>query len=233
MADPLSTIASILAILDATIAVYNKVHDATRLPKAFQKIAAQMSLVWDTLAEAEEKYPPDSPKDTSIEATLLACKQDTESLQKLYAVVCEHINSNWLSRYKRHISTLAHGRKEKVEELWKRILETVQTLTSYHIFRNLPTSPDNLKTAIAEIEEVEDSLPEEGIGHTSTYNAPVAMVHSGSGTNNARVAAGQMYNDNATHEDHSHVTNNYGQGTNDPHASGEDGKSTVAQSLAA
>lgn len=187
MADPLSTIASILAILDATIAVYKTVHDAKRLPQAFQKIATQISLAWDILFEAELHYKQAPGQDeSSIQATLVACKQDATDLKEMYVVVCEYIDSNWLPRYKRHISNLAHGRKEKVEELWKRILETLQTLTSYHIFRNLPTS-QKLVPAIEEIEQVEDSAPEEFVGITNTFNAPVGNAHSGPGDNKAKV----------------------------------------------
>jgi len=185
MAEALGIISSILAILDAIKATYKKVNDAARLPKAFQKIISQTDLAWDILAEVEERYTIEEARDQDkIHASLKVCEEDVKSLQTLYDIVCNHADGNWMSRYKRHISNMAHDRPRKAEELWKRLLETLQVLTSYHIFRSLPTPVETLETAIEEIEDTEDSLPERPAGN-SIFEGPVGSVHSGSGPNHS------------------------------------------------
>lgn len=181
----MGVISSILAILDAIKTTYKKVNDAARLPNTFQKIISQTDLAWNILAEVEEQYNTGEPRDREkILGSLKVCEEDARSLQTLYDIVCNHADGNWMARYRRHISNMAHDRPRKAEELWKRLLETLQVLTSYHIFRNLRTPVETLQTAIAEIEDTEDSLPEQPAGN-SIFNAPVGSVHSGSGPNNS------------------------------------------------
>lgn len=185
MADVIGVISSVLAILDAIRTTYQKVDDAARLPKAFQKIESQINLVWNILAQVEERYKREQPLDEdNILQSLKSCEEDAKSLQTLYDIVCKNADGNWLARYKRHISNMAHDRPRKVEELWKRLLETLQVLTSYHIFRSLQAPVDDLQTAIEEIDDIEDSLLEQSTS-SSIFNAPVGSVHSGSGPNHS------------------------------------------------
>jgi hypothetical protein len=186
MAEVIGTISAILGILDTVKTVYGKVSDASHLPEAFQRIISQIDTAWNILDEAEEQYKKAETQELDkIRGTLQICKEDAEHLQTLYTVVCEHADSNWLRRYRRVASNIAHDRSGKVEDLWKHLLETLQVLTSYHIFHNLPTASHSLEEAIKAIEEVGDSLPpDQGTGD-HIFHAPVGAVHSGSGANHS------------------------------------------------
>lgn len=187
MAEVIGAISAILGILDAVKKVYEKVADASRLPKAFERIFAQIDLAWNILTEAEERFKKSQTQELDkIRGTLDICKDDAVKLQKLYVIVCEHAESNWFRRYKREVENMVHDRSHKVEDLWKHLLETLQVLTAYQVFYNLPTPSQDLEQAIRDIEDVADSMLEPEPAGQYTFNAPVNNVHSGSGENKSQ-----------------------------------------------
>ncbi|KAK5733777.1 hypothetical protein LTR17_009481 [Elasticomyces elasticus] len=183
MADPLSIIGLILQLLDTAKTYYDKVQDARRLPQAFREIYEQIDLVKSTFEEVKLRYKQSTDED-KVKGTLEKCEQDLASLTDIYKLVCETADAKWYSRYKDHVKSMAKGRKGRVEELWARILNGVETLESYHVFKNLATIED-INTALEKIEEVENSFGEQG-GEGVTIHGSVANYHSGEGLNKSQ-----------------------------------------------
>lgn len=182
MADPLGTITSIIALLETAKKAYDKVQDATHLPQAFGKINARINLATETLVEVRVRYQKNTEEEAKIEATLQECEKDAEKLKTIYELVCKAADSDWYHRYKAYVKNLVHDRKGKVEEVWKSLLEGLEVLRGYHLFKNLSTAAD-VAAAIKDIQEVEDSLPEDGV----QFYGPVAVAHTGSGENKSSV----------------------------------------------
>ena len=182
MADPLTIITSIITLLDTVKKTYDKVQDATHLPQAFHKIHNRVDLATKTLSEVRQKYQKNTEEDKEIRGSLQGCEQDALVLKEMYGEVCAAANSDWLHRYKGYISNMMHGRKGKVEDSWRSLLEGLDVLQGYHLFRNLSTAPE-IAAAIKESQEMEDSLPDDG----ANFYAPVGLAHTGSGENRANV----------------------------------------------
>jgi hypothetical protein len=100
----------------------------------------------------------------------------------MYETVCVAANADWARRYRGHISNMIYDRKGKVEDVWKSLLEGLEVLQGYHLFKSLSTAAE-VAIAIKEIQEVEDFLPGDG----STFSGPFGLAHTGSGENHASV----------------------------------------------
>ncbi|KAF2484018.1 hypothetical protein BDY17DRAFT_322901 [Neohortaea acidophila] len=182
MADPLSTITSIIQLLQISKAAYDSVQDATHLPQAFDAINARIELATATLEEIRLKYQKNTEEEAKIRRTLQECEKDAEDLKAMYETVCAAAGGNWQHRYRSIFSNMVHDRKCKVEGVWRRLLEGLEVLRGYHLFKTLSTA-EEIAAAIVEIQNVEDSLPDDG----ATFYAPVGLAHTGSGANSANV----------------------------------------------
>lgn len=204
MPDPItitSLAAAIIAIVGAAKEAYDVAKDAQGLPKAFAVIHAQMPLTQHTLSLIKDNCESDR-NEAEILKVLSACKEDAEKLSEIFKKVCPGDKDGFLDRYKKALRSMKLGRRDKVELLWRSILEYLQTLHQYDASRRLIPRKE-LEEAISKIEavslkrygisiaipilipnQIPDSLPESDGGDTITTHGQGSNVKS-SGINQA------------------------------------------------
>lgn len=139
MADPLSIIGTIIQLLDTAKKCYDKVQGARKLKQSFHNIYTQIDLVKATFEEIKKCYR-DNDDRRKIADVLEKCEQDTKRLLEIYVLVSENADKPWATRYADYVKSMVQDRKEKVEELWARILEGIRVLQGFHAFSSLATN---------------------------------------------------------------------------------------------
>ncbi|SMR49202.1 unnamed protein product [Zymoseptoria tritici ST99CH_1E4] len=157
MADPLSIISSIITLLQAAKTAYDTVQGAIRLPEAFGQIHSRIDLATETLVEIKRRYKGQTNEENKIKGTLRECERDAENIKKIFVAVCSAASSDWLDRQRGYVSNIVHDHKSKVEDLWRRLLEGLQVLQGYHLFKNLSTGAD-MAAAVLENNPLEQAL---------------------------------------------------------------------------
>lgn len=155
MPDPItitSLAAAIIEIVGAAKEAYDVAKDAQGLPKAFAVIDAQMPLTQRTLSSIKDNFESDH-NEAEVLKVLSACKEDAANLSEIFKKVCPGEKDGFLDRYKKALRSMKFGRKNKVELLWRSILEYLQTLHQYDASqRSIPRK--ELEEAITKIEAV-------------------------------------------------------------------------------
>lgn len=181
MAEAISVIGLIGAIINIAEAIketYATATEANRLPRAFGVVSERISVVQRTLSILQTNYRG-TEDESAIRESFLTCKENAESLKFIFEQVCPVEGEGILRKYRKALSSLKPGRSEKVENLFKEILDTLQTLQAFHIFKNLIPIED-LMDAIKEIDEVNPSLPESPATTINSWGTG-AMFNSGPG----------------------------------------------------
>lgn len=159
MADPLGTIASIIALLQTAKAAYDNVQNATHLPQVFGKIHGRITLATETLVEVQQRYQTNTQDEAKIRGTLQGCEKDAKELKEIYEAVCAAAKADRQQRYRSYVSNLIHDRKSKVEEVWRSLLEGLEVLRGYHLFRALPLPDLTPKPVNALLEAAASIIP--------------------------------------------------------------------------
>lgn len=181
-------IGSVVSISDAILEAYKIAKDAQKLPEAFAVVSERMPVVQRTLLIVESNYRRNEDE-PAIRQCLTTCKEKAEDLQYIFEEVCTVEKDGVLRRYRKALKTLTPGRGDKVENLFKDILDTLHTLHAFHMFKNLIPIED-LKAAIEEVANVEPSISDST--NTTIYSSgPGAMFNNGSGEMRAK----QVYGD--------------------------------------
>ncbi|KAK6428637.1 hypothetical protein LTR95_015220 [Oleoguttula sp. CCFEE 5521] len=193
----LSVISSVIAIIDKSRQLYEAAHNAEGLHEAFRKVAITVPLVHTTLKEAEQALKTELARSrgmaqteaidrsaTEVKPVFEACKVNVEALHDIFEQVVPVDEDTRVERYKKVLSIIFPGKKKKVEELMKEILEKLQLLHTYHFFRTA-VSDMGLEDAIKELDAVEPSLPDDEGGK---------YVNTGSGPQNIHEGSGEQYN---------------------------------------
>ncbi|KAJ0162642.1 hypothetical protein CTA2_4239 [Colletotrichum tanaceti] len=159
MADPLSIIGSVIAILTAAEATYKGIKDIKRLPQAFQKLDTWLPLVRETLKEAEEHCHPADARGLEIEALKEAvetCKQQAEMLQDILKKLEPEDPASVRDKYWKILAAV--GKKARVEELMRGILESVHAIACHRMMKAATTAHvGRLEAAIEELKSMQPS----------------------------------------------------------------------------
>lgn len=218
----LAEASAILGVISACITVFEKAkqgydaaHNAKGLPEAFRKVSENIPLVLSILSsiyailEARKnaiKHPGDVAHEQAfkdavevVQPVIDKCQENAESLKHIFDKVLPDDDASWLKRYRLALHTLKLGRKQKVEDLMKEILEKLSLLQTDHYFGTAIQS-DNLQTAIQQLKKVSSSLPDDEGNSGGTFN------NSGSGPQN--VSTGKSSQTNNTQSGGSGNTQN-------------------------
>ncbi|WYZ35118.1 hypothetical protein EsH8_I_001394 [Colletotrichum jinshuiense] len=159
MADPLSIIASVIALLTAAEATYKGIRGIKRLPQAFQKLEKGLPLVLETLKEAKENYHPEDVGEPDIEAlkqVVKTCEQKAEGLQEILKKLEPEDPASVRDKYFTIVK--AQGKKARVEELMKEILESVHSIACHRIMKTATTAHvERLEAAIEDLKNLQSS----------------------------------------------------------------------------
>jgi hypothetical protein len=154
-------ISGIIAVIDATINVYDAATDASGLPEVFRDVAKRLPLVQKTL-QAVQGYLERNPNDASCDGMKLVlegCKEKANRLATIFEKVVPPADASRTERYL--LATRNLGKGDTVESLMKGILDDVHLLTGNRI-TNLPTRAEIeglIRAAMADVSAVPPSLP--------------------------------------------------------------------------
>lgn len=181
MAEALSVVGlvgSIITIIDTTTDIYKLAQDAEKLPEAFAAVNERLPILRETFSVIDESYHG-SEDGQAIQQALIACKSKVEDLSHIFGVVCSAEGDSVLQRYRKALRSLKPGRREKVETLFRGILDTLLALQAFHVFKHLLPVED-LTVAMQEMDDVEPSMAD-GISTTIHSSGTGAMFNNGMG----------------------------------------------------
>ncbi|KAJ3951646.1 hypothetical protein N0V92_011935 [Colletotrichum tropicale] len=198
MADILALVGTVVGLLTAAEGAYDKIKEIRGLPQAFAEISLRLPLAREILDKVDKKYAnlPLS-KVGAIAPVIEDCRNNAESLktilQKLQPKDSASSWSNIVNRYTSIIKSM--GKKERVEDLIKKILQDTQQLANNEAIKAATSEElEKLENAIKHMNMVEKSVSDEaledGKGVSITGTGPQNFqvgdnnklyTHSGSG----------------------------------------------------
>jgi hypothetical protein len=198
----LGLISSVIAIIEASRDLYDAASSVEGLHEAFRAVSQNIPLVLNILRDCkkvQEQVDRDYSLTTdadrkreieesskAVEPLIKACQENGKRLQEIFQKVVSEDDASWIERYKKAASAVMPGKKRKVEDLMKEILEKLQLLHTSRFFkseneqRNEKKSKE-LETAITQLSELPSSLPGDE-GQYSHYGSGAMFVNPGLGT---------------------------------------------------
>ncbi|OTA68561.1 hypothetical protein K449DRAFT_386860 [Hypoxylon sp. EC38] len=195
-ADVISLISGIIAIIDASLKLYEAVNDASGLPQSFRDVATRLPLVHDTLEVAsvglaDEEDIPSATSRIALTKVLEGCHDKADALKRVMQAVIPQAGASRMERYFRALRTIPNA--DKVENLMDGILCDIQVLTGNRAVK--AATQTQVKHLIDGMKARERS---NGGGRTpaSLYNASTGSqyVHSGYGNQNVATRGGIQIN---------------------------------------
>ncbi|KAL6918445.1 hypothetical protein FSST1_009940 [Fusarium sambucinum] len=192
--DPLSILASTLAIVQAITSTYKAIQYLKGLPNEFIEVNRNLPLTKDTLILARDRLQDLALDDSSreaIQSVVSGCEEKAKLLLDIFEKVEKGVkhtkDGSVLDLYR--TSLLRLGKAHRVETLMQDILKGLDALATNHLFRTAPQSQiAQLKDAIDHLSNIESSVPD------SDFE---------SGTNYQTIASGGTgYQSNTTGHDH-------------------------------
>lgn len=191
-------ISSVISLIETSRSLYDAANDADGLHEAFRAVALNVPLVLNivkgckTVQEGLAKdyeASTDADQKRELEATteavkpvMLKCKENAEALKEIFEKVVPGDEAKWLERYKKAAKSLMPGRKKKVEELMKEMLEKLQLLQTSRFFQaEIEKRSQKLEDGISQLSEIEPSLQEDS-GAFNHYGTGPQNVNTGTGT---------------------------------------------------
>ena len=163
--DVIGGISAVIAIIQASIGLYNGARKDLKLSEAFEATGRQLPIILDTLRTCENHLEPikgSLPIDAceALEKTLNACEDKAEMLKKIFEKVIPGENDGWNSRYLKILKRLGKG--NKVEELMISITEAVKLVVNFQGDKSATLEQiTKLEDIIKEMKSVKSSVPEE------------------------------------------------------------------------
>lgn len=196
-------ISSVISLIETSRSLYDAANDAEGLHEAFRAVALNVPLVLNilkgcrTIQEGLAKdyeASTDADQKRELEATteavkpvILKCKENAEALKEIFEKVVSGDEAKWLERYKKAAKSLMPGRKKRVEELMKEMLEKLQLLQTSRFFQaEIEKRSQKLEDGMSQLSELEPSLQEDND----------AFNHYGTGPQNVNTGTGIQHNYN-------------------------------------
>ncbi|KAI4861171.1 SesA protein [Hypoxylon rubiginosum] len=200
-ADVISLISGIIAIIDASLKLYDAIDDASGLPQSFRDVSARLPLVQNTLETASSGLTDEtdarsttSTSRTALTKVLESCRDKAAALQKVLQAVIPATNASRMTRYLKALRTIPNA--DKVETLMDGILGDLQVLTGNHAVKAATRAQvERLIGAAKEGEGLNDSSPTVSLHNASTGSQ---YVHSGQGNQNVSTGSGLQFNEKLT-----------------------------------
>lgn len=204
--DPLSIIASTIAIVEAVSLTYKAIQHLRGLPDEFKEVNQNLPLAQDTLALARDHLQglalDDSSKE-AIQSVVSGCEERARMLQEIFKKVEKGAKNakdgSVLDFYR--TSLLRLGKAHRVETLMRGILRDLDALATNQLFKTATQSQTaQLKEAIDQLSNVESSVPDsafESPGSNIMHNNDQATGYmttiSGEG-HNINPGSGKFFN---------------------------------------
>ncbi|KAI6855497.1 hypothetical protein KC343_g109 [Hortaea werneckii] len=198
----LGLISSVITIIETSRDIFDAASSADGLHESFRAVSHNIPLVLNILRDCrrtqeqvgkEYNQTDDQNRKRDIDESskavkplIQACQDDAKQLQDIFQKVIPEDGSSWVERYKKAARAVLPGKKRKVEDLMKDILEKLQLLHTSRFFqsenanKNENTSKE-LETAITQLSELSPSLPENE-GQYNHYGSGGMFIHPGGGT---------------------------------------------------
>jgi hypothetical protein len=198
----LGLISSVITIIETSRDIYDAASSAEGLHEAFRAVAQNIPLVLNVLRDCK-KVQEHVDKDYSltvdenlkrdieesnkaVEPLILACQDNAKRLQEIFRKVVPEDDASWVERYKKVVRVVMPGKKRKVEDLMKDILEKLQLLHTSRFFKSENNQKNEkkskeLETAISQLSELSSSLPENE-GQYNHYGPGGMFINPGDGT---------------------------------------------------
>ncbi|KAH7008187.1 hypothetical protein EDB80DRAFT_430302 [Ilyonectria destructans] len=180
--DPLSIVASVIAVIGVLKGAYKTLDNIKDLPKAFSEVKKNLPLVRKILQDVRDKLEdsevliPDDERE-SVLAILQPCDKSATILKRIFGELEERCRKdqaekNWTKMRAWYCTALRRTKANRVESLMNEIMSGVQKLGWNEIF-NLSKSQDmeDLKRAIKDLSEVEPSLEDSEFDNMGVINA--------------------------------------------------------------
>ncbi|RYP17884.1 hypothetical protein DL765_004282 [Monosporascus sp. GIB2] len=193
--DPLSAIASTIAVVQAISSTYKAIQHLRGLPDEFNQVNRNLPLAQDTLGLAREQLQGlalDESSKEALQPLVCGCEEKAKMLQAIFEKVEKGVKNakdgSVLDFYR--TSVLRLGKAHRVETLMQGILRDLDALATNQLFRTATQNQmAELKEAINQLSNVESSVPD------SDFDSP--------GTNSQHIASGGTgYQSNITGQDH-------------------------------
>ncbi|KAK7428027.1 hypothetical protein QQZ08_005458 [Neonectria magnoliae] len=187
----LGLVSGIIAVVDATLKVYNAYSSASGLPSAFRDVATRLPLVRASLCGVLDDLTDEPEANRAAASVLKACAEKAAALDKIFHAVIPRTTSSNLDRYRRALQTIPKA--DRVESLMAGILADLQVL-AFHRGVGAAT-----KTQIeALVANGRASQREEQPRPVMTFrNAALGaqIVHTGNGNQNINIGGPQINSD--------------------------------------
>ncbi|KAI8267889.1 putative quercetin 2,3-dioxygenase [Colletotrichum sp. SAR 10_98] len=163
MAEVVGIIGSVVGILTAAEVAYNKIKSMKGLPEAFAEVALRMPLTQQILSDIESRSRG-APESTIrvLLPVINSCKGNAEALKTTLEKLGPG-DSTTAWNLDKYISLIkSRGKKGRVEDLMKKILQDIYTLASHETI-NAATSEqlEQLMEAMELVGKAKDSAPDE------------------------------------------------------------------------
>ncbi|KAK2738662.1 hypothetical protein CKAH01_07352 [Colletotrichum kahawae] len=181
MAEVIGIVGSVVGILAGAELAYQKLRSIKGLPEAFAEVALRVPLAQQILRDVEARSQEASEEAANAVLPIVkSCKGNAETLRTtLEKLSPGESTSAWNLHVDRYISLIkSRGKKGRVEDLMKKILEDIYTLASHRSINAASSEQlDSLKEAIEKVGEVKNSVPDELLEDGTR----VSISHGGQG----------------------------------------------------
>lgn len=189
-------VAGVVGILDVAITTYNKIKDVAGLPEAFRKVGEKLPLTKHILDNVQLQASKATDQvDAALTPVIHSCRDNAEKLKTILERI--DLNDGSWSRNSYIKVIKAWGKKGRVEELMRKILEDVQFVAADRTMQAATAEQlVSLKDAIEELSRVNPSAPDElfdshgsniisyeGSGSQHNLVGDNNTMHAGSGHN--------------------------------------------------
>ncbi|KAF2720633.1 hypothetical protein K431DRAFT_211384, partial [Polychaeton citri CBS 116435] len=147
----LSVISSVIAVIEGSQSLYEAAKNTKGLNEAFLKVAENIPLVLSTLrrikevqgsvienytnaADATQKADLEESS-KAVSSILKICREKARQLEEIIEAVITGDEATRLERYRKALQAAVPGKRRKVEELMRDILDKLQLLHTHHYFQ--------------------------------------------------------------------------------------------------
>ncbi|KAL6406443.1 Ankyrin repeat, PH and SEC7 domain containing protein secG [Ilyonectria robusta] len=196
--DPLSIVASTIAVVQAISSTYKAIQHLRGLPNEFNEVNRNLPLAQDTLSLAHDQLQGlalDEPSKKAIQPIVSGCEEKAKMLQDIFEKVEKGTkkakDGSVVDFYR--TSLLRLGKAHRVETLMQGILRGLDALATNQLFKTATRSQiTQLKEAIDQLSNVESSVPDSDFEGSMANSQNIAS----GGTGYLSVITGQGHNIN-------------------------------------
>ncbi|KAL7955691.1 hypothetical protein V8C34DRAFT_290759 [Trichoderma compactum] len=212
-AEIIGLISSIIAIVDASLKIYEAVGDSSGLPSQFRDAAARLPVIQNTLENVrtfltEEEEDGEglwtSKSHEALSTVLQSCFAKTTSLNRTLQAVMPKEGTSSMRRYIKALKTLPNA--DKVECLMNGILRDVQVLAANHTVKSATRLQVRSLSDMMKKAEKRESMNGSRRATVSFYNSGLGAQCAYDGQGNQNVLTGQGLQINGVSTAPFHIT---------------------------